>query len=200
MEDSEETRIALFNKNRLAYSLKYSCRYLGPGNMLMKFRNFNPLKDPKIEASQYEGSFPDVGKEEMEKRFSERRALFMDIYDRKRPTESLPRYMKAVQIKEGYKYKPEASAGPASLFLAGSVPAKHVRKGELPECQLLGFVDGKRTAGCMNSLDILSTDIPLAERIMYIALDTRLQQDRFAAQLQKARDHIEKCIEDLRSE
>jgi hypothetical protein len=60
MEDSEEKRTALFNKSSIAYQLKYSGRYLGPGNIVMKFKNFNPLKDPKIEASQYEDSFPDV--------------------------------------------------------------------------------------------------------------------------------------------
>jgi len=70
MEDSEGKRIALFKRNSLAYHLKYSGRYLGPGNLVMKFKNFNPLKDPRIEASQYEDSFPDVGREEMEKRFS----------------------------------------------------------------------------------------------------------------------------------
>ena len=115
----------------------------------MKFKNFNPLKDPKIEASQYEDSFPDVGREEMEKRFSERRDLFLDIYDREQPRQSLPQYMKAAQRNEGYTYKPEASTGLVSLFLGGSVPTKHLQKGELPECQLLGFVDGKRTVGCM---------------------------------------------------
>ena len=149
MEDSEEKRIALFNRSNLAYHLKYSGRYLGPGNIVMKFKNFNPLKDPKIEASQYEDSFPDVGREEMERRFSERRDLFLDIYDREQPRQSLPQYMKAAQRNEGYKYKPAASTGLVSLFLGGSVPTKHLQKGELPECQLLGFVDGKRTVGCM---------------------------------------------------
>ena len=245
--------------------------------------------------------------------------------------------MKAAQKNEGYKYKPVANTGPASLFLGGSVPTKHLQKGELPECQLLGFVDAKKTVGCMahplaetsrgydgrdqagffnhtgccesvgceaskefkflstsamkifdkavdgmswyeysrhatsvlvyflrsydhilrrfderklldtlpleqlveftntlydewpvrkpdwsvrhplnairgpefpisgndsgpmNSLDILSADIPLAERVMYIALDTWFLQDHFAMQLQQARDHVEKCIEALRS-
>jgi len=51
----------------------------------------------------------------------------------------------------------------------------------------------------MNSLDILSADIPLAERVMYIALDAWFLQDHFAMQLQQARDHVEKCIEALRS-
>jgi hypothetical protein len=323
LADSEEKRTARFNRSNLAYHLKYSGRYLGPGNIVMKFRNFNPLKDPQIEASQYEDSFPDVGREEMERRFSERRDLFLAIYGREQPGQSLPQYMKAAQINEGYKYKPEASAGPVSLFLGGSVP-KHPQKGELPECQLLGFVDGKRMVGCMahplaetsqgydgrdqvgffnhtgccrsigceaskefkflstsalkifertvdgmswyeysrhatsvlvyylrsfdhilrmlderellgtltleqlvaftnalcdkwplrkpdwsahhhrscdsdpmNSLAVLSTDIPLAERILYIALDTWFLQDHFVAQLQQARDHIERRMEAL---
>ena len=324
LEDSEEKRAALFKRSKLAYHLKYSGRYLGPGNLVMKFRNFNPLKDPQIEASQYEDSFSDVGKEEMEKRFSARRDLLLDLYDGKQPRLSLPRYMKAAQRQEGYRYRPEASTGPVSLYLGGSVPRKHLQKGELPECQLLGFVDGKRTVGCMahplaetsqgydgrdqvgffnhtgccrnigceaskeftflstsamkvfdkavngmswyeysrhatsvlvyylraydhllqrlderelfdtmtlrqlvewtntfydewpmrkpisdtelntsslasmNSLDILSMDIPLAERMMYIALDTWFLQDHFAIQLQQARDHVEKCTEALR--
>jgi hypothetical protein len=305
--------------------LEDSCRYLGSGNIVMKFKNFNPLKDPQIEASKYEDSFPDVGKEEMEKRFAERRDLFLDIYDREQPRQSLPRYMNAAQRNEGYRYKP-ACTGLVSLFLAGSVPTKHLQKGELPECQLLGFVDGKKTVGCMahplaetsqgydgrdrvgffnnsdccrsvgceaskefkflstsaikifdkavdgmswyeysrhatsvlvyylrsydhilqrlderafldtltlgqlvaftntlydewpirkpenlhhhlscdsdpmNSLDILSTDIPLAERIMYIALNTWFVQNHFAMQLQQARDHVERRIEALGSE
>jgi hypothetical protein len=324
MEDSEEKRIALFKRSNLAYRLKYSGRYLGPGNIVMKFRNFNPLQDPKIEASQYEDSFPDVGREEMEKRFAERRDLFLDIYNREQPRQSLPQYMEAAQSNEGYKYKSAANTGPVSLFLGGSVPTKHLQKGDLPECQLLGFVDGKRTVGCMahplaetsqgydgrdqvgffnhtgccknvgceaskefkllstsamkifdkavegmswyeysrhatsvlvyylrsydhiaqrldereflnivtlerlveftntlydewpmrkpdwshhlsfdsdhmNSLDILSTDTPLAERMMYLALGTRFLQDHFAAQLQQARDHVEKRIEALRN-
>ena len=47
----------------------------------------------------------------------------------------------------------------------------------------------------MNSLEVLSTDIPLAERIMYIALGTWFQQDHFMLQLQQARDHLERQIE-----
>ncbi len=314
MEDSEEKRIALLKRSRLAYHLKYSGRYLGPGNIVMKFKNFNPLKDPKIEASKYEDSLPDVGRGEMEKRFSERRDLFLQIYDREQPRKSLPQYMKAAQRNEGYKYKPEASTGLVSLFLGGLVPTKHLQKGELPECQLLGFVVGERTVGCMahplaetsqgydgrdhvgffnhtdgcrsagceaskefrflstsamkifdkavngmswyeysrhatsvlvyylrsydhilqmlderelldtltlerlveftntlygewpmrkadsdamDSLGILSTDIPLAERMMYIALDAWFLQDNFAIQLQQARDHIERRMESL---
>jgi hypothetical protein len=335
MEDSEEKRSALVHRNNLDHPLKYSGRYLGPGSIVMKFKNFNPLKDPQIEASQYEDSFPDVGREEMEKRFSERRDLFLDIYDREQPKQSLPQYMKAAQRNEGYKYKPAANAGPVSVFLGGSVPAKPYQKGELPECQLLGFIDGERTVGCMahplaetshgydgrdqvgffnhtdccrnvgceaskefvllsrsameifdkavdgmswyeysrhatsvlvyylrsydhilqklderkllgsltlgqlveftnalydewplrkpdwnvrhlpnairvpefpvsgcdsdrmNSLDILSTDIPLAERMMYITLDTWFLPDHFATQLQQARDHVERCIDAL---
>lgn len=321
MEDSEEQRHALFQKDRLAYHLKYSGRYLGPGGLVMKFKNFNPLKDPRIEASQYEDSLPDVGREEMERRFSERRRLFLDIFDGEQPRQSLPRYMKAAQENEEYKYQHVESAGPGSLFLGGSVAAKLPGKGELPECQLLGFVDGKRTVGCMahplaetsqgydgrdqvgffhhtgccrsvgceaskefvflspsalkafekavdgmswyeysrhatsvlvyylrsydhllqelderrlldtlaleqlaaftnalyddwplrrsgrsasdplsydaaptNSLDILSQGIPLAERMMYIALDTCFMPDRFDVQLQQAREHIERHI------
>jgi hypothetical protein len=124
-------------------------RYFGPRNLVMKFKNFNPLQDPRIVASQYEDSFPDVGRVEMERRFSKRRALFLAIYDRKRPRQSLLQYMEAAQTEEGYTYAPAANTGPVSLFIGGSVSAKHSGKGELPECQLLGFVDGKRTAGCM---------------------------------------------------
>jgi hypothetical protein len=288
-------------------------RYLGPGQIVMKFKNFNPRKDPRIEASQYEDSFPDVGRDEMERRFSERRRLFLEIYDRARPRQSLPQYMAAAQRNEEYKYKPAANAGPVSQYLGGSVPAEPMQKGELPECQLLGFTDAKRSAGClahplaetsqgydgrdhvgffhhsgccrnvgceaseefrflstsalkvfdkavegmswynfsrhatsvlvyylrsydhllqkldevhlldamtlpqlvhftntlydewplrkreclldvsarMNSIDLLSTDIPLAERMMYIALDTRFLRDHFAAQLLQARARIE---------
>jgi len=283
--------------------------------MVMKFRNFNPLQDPRIAASQYEDCFQDVGKEEMEKRFSARRELFLDLYDPEQPARSLLEYVESAQRNEGYKYKPAASSGPASVFLGGSVPARCFQKGELPECQLLGFVDGKRTAGClahplaetsrgydgrdqagffkntgdcesvgceasrefrflsasamklfdkaiggmswyeysrhatsvlvyylrsydhllrklderelldaltleqiigftntlydawpikkpdgsvnrlMNSLEVLSTDIPLAEKIMYIALGTSFLRGGFAPQLRQARNHVEKHIE-----
>ena len=326
MEDSAGERTAVLNRSSLEYHLRYSGRYLGPGKILMRFKNFNPLKDPQIDASQYEDSFPDVGREEMERRFSERRNLFLEIYDRKQPEESLPQYMKAAQKNEGYKYEPPANSGPVSLFLGGSVTTKHSPKGELPECQLLGFVDAVRTVGClvhplaetsqgydgrdlvgffnhtgccrivgceasrefkflstsamkifdkavdgmswyeysrhatsvlvyylrsydfilknlderalletltleqlvaftnalhdewplkdldwsthhhpsndserMNSLEILTTDIPLAERMMYLVLDARFLPDRFATQLQQARDHVERRIEALRS-
>jgi hypothetical protein len=320
MEDSEETRMTLFNRDKLAYHLKYSGRYLGPGKIVMKFKNYNPLKDPGIDASQYEDSFPDVGKKEMETRFSIRRDLFLDIFDREKPRQSLIRYMDAAQRHEGYKYRVAAKSGPVSLYLGGSVPAKHFQKGELPECQLLGFVNGKGTVGClahpsaetshgydgrdhagffnhtgccrnvgceasqefkflskaamkvfdravdgmtwyeysrhatsvlvyylrsydcifrklddrklldeftlerlveftnglydawpmrtqrgrdpksqeaMNSPDILSTSIPLAERIMYIALDTWFLRDRFDLQLRQAREFVESCFEAL---
>ncbi len=50
---------------------------------------------------------------------------------------------------------------------------------------------------CMNSLEILSTDIPLVERMMYIVLGTWFLKDHFAAQLQQARDHVESRIEAL---
>ena len=50
----------------------------------------------------------------------------------------------------------------------------------------------------MSSLDILSADIPLAERMMYIAMDTWFLKKHFALQLQQARDHVEKRIEALR--
>jgi hypothetical protein len=148
MEDSEEKRIALFKRDSFAYHLKYADRYLGPGNLVMKFKNFNPLKDPKIEASQYEDSLPDVGREEMEKRFSNRRDLFLDIYDPQQPKQSLSQYMNAAQRNEGYRYKPAVNSGPISMFLGGSVP-KGIQKGELPECQLLGFVNKNRMVGCM---------------------------------------------------
>jgi hypothetical protein len=114
----------------------------------MNFKNFNPMSDPKIGASQYEDSFPDVGREEMERRFSERRDLFLDIYDPKQPRKSLSHYMRAAQTHEGYRYKHPANTGPGSLFIGGSVPA-NPQKGELPECQLLGFVDEKRRVGCL---------------------------------------------------
>jgi len=57
-------------------------------------------------------------------------------------------------------------------------------------------------SGRMNSLDILSANIPLAERMMYIALDTRFLKDRFPIQLRLARDHVKKKVKnsDLRSE
>ena len=149
LESIRGSEIARFKGSTPAYPLKYSGRYLDPHNIVMKFKNFNPLKDPQIEASKYEDSFPDVGREEMEKRFSERRDFCLGIYNRERPRQSLPLYMKAAQRNEGYKSRPEASTGLVSLFLGGSVPTKHLQKGELPECQLLGFVDGERTVGCM---------------------------------------------------
>ncbi len=122
--------------------------YLGPGNLPMRFTNFNPLLDPKIVASQYEDSFPDVGRREMERRFSERRELFLAIYDHAQPRQSLLRYMRAAKINEGYKYAHEANSGPVSLYLGGSIP-KTFQRGELPECQLLGFIDGEKRPGCM---------------------------------------------------
>jgi hypothetical protein len=314
MEDSSEERAALFSKNRSAYNRKYANRYLGPRKLFMKFKNFNPLKDPQIEASQYEDAFQDVGREEMEKRFSQRRRLFLEIYDRGNPAASLQRYEKAAQENEGYGYRPAARTGPVSLFLGGSVPMKPVRRGALPECQLLGLVDGGSRVGCMahplaetsfghdgrnmagffhnthgcsrigceaskefgylsssamkifdqavmglswyeysrhatsvlvyylrgydhllqrlderklldrcsleqlcrftnrlfdtwplkradhdsghlDSLEILSSDIPLSERIIYLALDTCFRKDRFAVQLRQSRDHLEKWIE-----
>jgi hypothetical protein len=149
MEDSPEKRAALFHKDKHSYYLRYSNRYLGPGNILMKFRNFNPLKDPRIEASQYEDSFPDAGKEEMEQRFSERRSLFLNLYNREQARESLPQYMKATQSHEGYTYTHKMNSGLASLYLGGSISSPRGQKGELPECQLLGFVDETRRVGCM---------------------------------------------------
>ncbi len=143
--DSHIEDFARLNKN----SALSPHRYLGPGSLVMKFRNFNPLKDPRIEASQYEDCFPDVGRAEMERRFSERRKLFLEIYDPNHPRQSLPRYMKAAQENEGYRYKPAANTGIASLYIGGSVPKKNVQKGELPECQLLGFVDRIGSVGCM---------------------------------------------------
>ncbi len=330
VEDCEVKRIALSNRSRPARPKEYSDRYLGPGSIAMMFRNFNPLSDPKIEVSQYEDCFLDVGREEMERRFLRRRDLFLEIYDRKRPGQSLAQYMKAAQSNEGYIYKPGASTGPVSLFVGGSVPVRILQKGELPECQLLGFVDGEKAVGCMahplaetsqgydgrdqvgffnhtdgcrsigceaskefkflsasalkifdkavegiswyeysrhatsvlvyylrsydhilqrlderklledltlrqlvrftntlfdewplrrpdksachaayqypsrdsermNSLDILSTIIPLAERMMYIALDSWFMQGHYAEQLQQARNHLEGRIEALRN-
>ena len=52
----------------------------------------------------------------------------------------------------------------------------------------------------MNSLDILTTDIPLAERMMYLALDTRFLRDHFAMQLQQARDHVAILATEIKSE
>jgi hypothetical protein len=149
LEDSAEQRLALFNKDRQAYYLRYSNRYLGPGNIVMKFNNFNPLKDPRIEASQYEDSFPDVGKEEMERRFSNRRSLFLDIYDRKQARQSLTLYIKEAQNCEEYTYTYDMNTGLASMYFGGSASAQHVEIGALPECQLLGFVDEQRRVGCM---------------------------------------------------
>jgi hypothetical protein len=324
MEDSGEKGRDPVDKSNGTHHTRYSGRYLGPGSIVMKFRNFNPLNDPKFEASQYEDSFPDVGREEMERRFSERRRLFLCLFDPEHPKQSLAQYMKAAQRHEGYNYRPEASAGPVSMFLGGSVP-KHPQQGELPECQLLGFIDEKNRVGCMahplaetshgydgrdqvgffnhtgccnsvgceaskefrflgksamkvfdkavggmswyeysrhatsvlvhylrsydhlvqrlderelldtltleqvaeftntlydewplrkpdkianhplshgpvemSSLDILSTDIPLAERMMYITLDTWFLKKHFTLQLQQARDHVERRIEALR--
>ena len=320
VEDSGEKRAGLPNKSRFACHLQYPGRYLGPGGLVMRFKNFNPLKDPKIDASQYEDSFPDVGKEEMERRFSDRRRLFLEIFDPGQPRRSLSRYMHAAQESEGYKFRHGASAGPVTSFLGGSVP-KRLQKGELPECQLLGFVDGRVKVGClahplaktsrgydgrdlvgffhhtgccrnvgceaseefkflspsalkvfdkavdgmswydysrhavsvfvyylrsfdhllqklderrllealtlprlveftnalcdawplkkpdwkehpsspasnsMDSMDMLLTGIPLAEKILYIALDSRFPRDRFASHLRQARDHVEGCIE-----
>jgi hypothetical protein len=107
------------------------------------------MADMQLELPILEDSFPDVGKKEMEARFSERRDLFLRIYDPERPRESLPRYMNEAQRNEAYRYKPVVSSGPASLFLGGSVPTKGMRKGELPECQLLGFVHGNQMVGCL---------------------------------------------------
>jgi hypothetical protein len=115
IEDSGEKETARLDRTSPAYHLHHSGRYLGPGKIAMKFRNFNPLKDPRIEASQYEDSFPDVGREEMERRFSQRRKLFIEIYEREQPQQSLLQYMKAAQRNERYKYKSGVSAGPASL-------------------------------------------------------------------------------------
>jgi hypothetical protein len=47
----------------------------------------------------------------------------------------------------------------------------------------------------MNALELLSTNTPLAERIMYIALDSWFMQDHFDIQLQQARNFIERRIE-----
>jgi hypothetical protein len=322
MEDSEETRNSLLQADNRAYQIKYSARYLGPRGILMKFTNFNPMRDPRIEASQYEDSLPDVGRDEMERRFAARRGLFLALYDREHPRQSLPRYMTASQENEGYTYKPEASTGLITLYIGGSVPSPQRPQRGLPECQLLGFVDGKGTVGCMahplaetsqgydgrdqvgffnhtgccenvgceasfefrflsqsalkifyraveglswyeysrhatsvlvyylrsydyalqrldamaildvlsleqlvaftntlyeewplrdlpdslrqdssrmNSLDLLSTDIPLAERILYIALNTRFSQDHFARQLPQARHHVEGALKRLKS-
>ncbi|MDM7997975.1 MAG: hypothetical protein QUT30_20075 [Acidobacteriota bacterium] len=321
LADPEEHATAPDENDGPSHPHGSSYRYRGPGGLVMQFRNFNPLKDPQIEASQYEDCFEDVGQLEMERRFSERRRLFLDHYNPREPRQSLQRYMQAAQEKEGYCYKPAANSGIESLYVGGSVPARNPRKGELPECQLLGFVDEKGKVGCMahplaqtsqgydgrdqvgffhhtgccknvgceasrefpylsasalkifdksiagmswyaysrhatsvlvyylrgydhllqkldasgildtltlaelvgftnslfedwplsktedwdqnplnqhsnlmDSLEILSTGIPLAERILYIALDTRFLRPHFTRQLQQARSHIENRI------
>jgi hypothetical protein len=53
--------------------------------------------------------------------------------------------------------------------------------------------------GLMNSLDMLSRDIPIAERILYIALDASFARDLFAEQLQQARTRVDRRIETLLS-
>jgi hypothetical protein len=322
MEDSEETRYALLKTDSQAYQNKYSGRYLGPCGILMKFANFNPARDPRIEASQYEDSLPDVGRDEMERRFAARRGLFLALYDQEHPRQTLPRYLKAAQESERYTYKPEASTGLITLYYGGSVPNPRHPHGGLPECQLLGFVDEKGAVGCMahplaetsqgydgrdqvgffnhtgccanvgceasfefkflsqsalkifekavagltwyeysrhatsvlvyylrsydhvlqkldaialldalsleqlvaftntlyeewplrdlphslsrdsarmTSLDLLSTNIPLVERIQYIALNTRFSSDAFTQQLAQARDHVEATLKRLKS-
>jgi hypothetical protein len=127
--------------------------WLGPGGIRMKFTNFNPLKDPRIEASHYEDAFSDVGRGEMERRFSQRRQLFLELYDPKRPAASLPAYMNAAQKKEGYRYRHTALSGPASMcagyagYAGGS--ASTIQQGELPECHLLGHIDAAGRVGCL---------------------------------------------------
>ena len=49
----------------------------------------------------------------------------------------------------------------------------------------------------MDTLAILSTDIPLAERVMYIALDTWFLPDRFGEQLVQAREFVGRSIDAL---
>jgi hypothetical protein len=149
MEDSDEIRETLLNKDPVAYNLRYANRYLGPNRILMKFKNFNPRKEPRLEASQYEDCFADAGRREMERRFRERRRLFLKIYDRERPRTSLAEYMKAAGENEGYLYSHKAASGPASMFLGGSVSKDKSPGGALPECHLLGFVDSSERVGCM---------------------------------------------------
>jgi len=149
MEDSDDTRGALLKKDSAAYSLKYANRYLGPNGILMKFKNFNPRKDPRIEASQYEDCFADAGRQEMERRFLQRRELFLKIYDRESPRQSLKEYSKAAEEKEEYRYRHKALSGPASMFLGGSVRKDDLQRGALPECHMLGFVDSEGRVGCM---------------------------------------------------
>ena len=125
-------------------------RYLGPSGIVMKFRNFNPRKGPRMEASQYEDSFPDVGREEMERRFATRRALFLNLYDRSHPEQTLRKYMQAAWKNEGYRYRHEADAGPFSMYIGGTISTRQLQSGELPECHLLGFLDDEKTrVGCM---------------------------------------------------
>jgi hypothetical protein len=75
---------------------------------------------------------------------------------------------------------------------------------ELTLEQLVGFTNGlyegwplRKTEASdrMNSLDILSTDIPVAERIMYLALDTWFLRNLFAEQLRQTRDYVRTMIE-----
>lgn len=149
MENSDKIRDALLKKDPAAYSRRYADRYLGPDRILMKFRNFNPRKGPRIEASGYEDCFVDAGRQEMERRFAARRNLFLKIFDRERPRESLAEYMKAAGEREKYRYRHKAVAGPVSMFLGGSTVKDGSRRNALPECHLLGFVDSNGRAGCM---------------------------------------------------
>jgi hypothetical protein len=57
-------------------------------------------------------------------------------------------------------------------------------------------LSGSETSSPMNSMEILSTDMPLAERILHLALDTYFPRDRFAPTLQQARSHINSRIEE----
>jgi len=149
MEDSADARLKLFNENYSAYYQRYGDRYVGPNGAIMKFVNFHPFKQPNFEVSHYEDSFKDAGREEMEKRFSRRRELFLEMFDIKKPKESLRKYAAKIHHEEGYNYKPEPFRSFGALILGGSVHIPKNEKGKLPECHLLAFLDENKKAGCL---------------------------------------------------
>jgi len=149
-ELSKDERTKLFNKDNLAYRIRYENRYVGPKGILMKFNNFHPIKEPGFEVSHYEDSFEDEGQEEIEKNFSRRRKLFLKMFNPKEPDSSIAKYERKTKKEEGYRYKPSEGESLATLFFGGSIPQKNCGKGEAAECHLLGFLDEeKKEAGCL---------------------------------------------------
>lgn len=124
-------------------------RYLGPGEILMKFNNFHPMSPPEFEISHYEDSFEDAGKEENEMRFARRRELFFEVFDPQKPEVTLASYVNQIQAEEGYCHDPESDSAEAlfHVYFPGSIDTKG-KGGELPECHLLGFIDDQ-TVGCL---------------------------------------------------